>query len=105
MKIMSDAVFDALISRIHVLEASTTDLTAKIVDMKRDGFDRPRTQSVAHATETVDDRIMAAIRCRAGEGSSLERELMQYADALLLADTEIEDVADMILSGTTIGDD
>lgn len=113
MKILSDDVFSEmqvtlswLRTQSDIKDATILGLTTQIIELKRDGFDRPRIGSVAQPTEkVVDDRIMRAIRARAPEGSSLERELVQYADALLLSEVEIEDVADAIMAGSTLGDD
>lgn len=114
MKLMSDAVFAEMqqqVERIFTLynEAmrENSRLTDQIIELKRDGFARPAPAVVVEQKKAPDlhPSIMAAIRTMAPEGSRLEGELAQYAEAALLAEQEPEDIADMILAGSTLGDD
>ena len=114
MKFLSDAAFGEIQAQLTWLRATVDKqneqnlgLTQQIIELKRDGFARP-TPAMAvqqQATVALDDRIMAAIRAITPEGTSVERELIQFANAALLADDEIEDIADAILAGSNIGDD
>jgi hypothetical protein len=113
MKCLPDAAFAAMLSEIAYLRSSydrmveqNKDLTQQIIELKRDGFARP-TPHLAQQYEPpkMDDRIMAAIRSIAPEGSRLEGELVQYANAQLLLGNEIEDISDSILAGSSITED
>jgi hypothetical protein len=113
VKILSDAILTEmqehatfLRQQNEDLRAEITRLTNEIIELKRDGFARPQPHMAQQQTAPdVDPRILAAIRQMAPEGSRLESELVAFAQAQLLAENEIEDVADMILAGSTLGDD
>ena len=114
MKFLSDGVFAEMqahsLSMRLFIEAQGEQikyLTEQIIELKRDGFARPQPQMVQQhvAATAMHPSILAAIRAVAGEGTSLERELNDYATAALLAGDEAEDVADHILKGSPIGDD
>lgn len=106
MKFLSDAVFAEIKTELAWLRGMVSTQAKEIVELKRDGFARPQPALIEQQKATpLDDRIMAAIRAMAPEGSRLESELVQYANAALLADAEIEDIADSIMAGSTIGDD
>jgi len=77
-------------------------LTTQIVEMKKDGFQWTPPLTAVERGPQMDERIMAAIRSRAGEGSPLERELYEYAQSLLVMDGEIEDIVDQILAGAEV---
>lgn len=105
MILLSQAAFAEIREQLSWLRIQNDKLTEQIVEMKRDGFARPTPQMAHEIAAPMDDRIMAAIRSLAPEGSRLEGELMQFANAALLADEEIEDIADKILAGSPLGDD
>ena len=77
------------------------ELTNQILTMKREGFTWAPPLSAPHV-ERVDERIMAAIRSKAKEGSQLEKDLYDYAQSQLIMDVEIEDVVDAILAGREV---
>lgn len=100
MKFLPDAVWDGIQAELSWMREQNEKLTERLVELKRDGFARPTPSIAREAMEPeVDDRILAAIRARAPEGSKLERELITFANAQLLAEGEIEDIADTILAG------
>jgi hypothetical protein len=105
MILLSQAAFAEIREQLSWLRIQNDKLTEQIVEMKRDGFARATPQMAHEIAAPMDDRIMAAIRSIAPEGSRLEGELMQFANAALLADEEIEDIADRILAGSPLGDD
>lgn len=106
MKILSDDAFAELSTQLAWLREQHAHLTQQIIELKRDGFARPTPQlAQPYEHEKLDDRIMAAIRTMAPQGSHLERELMTFANAMLLAEEEVEDIADKILAGSSLGDD
>lgn len=113
MKIMSDAAFAEMQDQVASLRAWIEQSSAmqkylieQLLELKRDGFARPTAQiAQAYEPPKLDDRIMAAIRTHAAPGSHLERELVAFAEAALIAENEIEDVADRILAGSSLGDD
>ena len=83
------------------LEHRVESLTEQILSMKKENYswtppiERPN-------IPLVDERIMAAIRSRAPEGSKLERELYDFANGQLVMEREVEDVVDMILAGAQV---
>lgn len=110
---MSDGAFMEIQAQNAYLRQQNEDLskqiahlTEQIIELKRDGFARPTTQMVnTYTPPKLDDRILAAIRTVAAEGTPLERELAQFAEAQLLMDEEVEDIADRIMAGASLGDD
>jgi hypothetical protein len=112
MVILSRAAFEEISAQMASLRAmldqrdeTIRHLTDQLVDMKREGFVRREPATLSRVESELDPRIMGAIRTMAPEGSGLERQLMDFATASLLSENEIEDVADMILSGSNFGDD
>lgn len=105
MILLSQAAFAEIRDQLTWLRGQNAALTEQIVEMKRDGFARATPQMAHEIAAPMDDRIMSAIRSIAPEGSRLEGELVGFANAALLADEEIEDVADAILAGSPLGDD
>lgn len=92
-------------TQLEIANAEKTHLTQEIIELKRDGFARPQPQMVQeYKGSKMDDRILAAIRKVADEGSPLERELVTFAESQILAEEEIEDIADRIMAGASIGD-
>ena len=84
------------------LEKRVEALTDQVLSMKKDGYQWTPPVERPELTPLVDERIMAAIRSRAPEGSKLERELYEYANQQLILEYEIEDVVDQILAGAQV---
>lgn len=84
------------------LERRVEALTAQILQMKRDGYNYTAPPQMPEKTDTLDERVMAAIRSRVREGSREEVELIEYASGLLIMGGEIEDVVDHILAGAQV---
>jgi len=76
-------------------------LTNQMLTLKREGFTW-NPQPDVKREELMDDRVLAAIRSRAKEGSALESDLFAYAQAKLLMEAEVEDVVDEILAGREV---
>jgi len=102
-----DVVVDLLRStmdRLDAIQKSDRDrikeLTNQVLEMKRDGFQyQPLVDRREEALPNMDERILAAIRSRAGEGTKLENELADFAQSLSITGVETEDIVDRILSG------
>lgn len=83
------------------LQKTVERLTDQILAMKKEGFawtppfEQPKRPQ-------MDDRILAAIRARAKEGSPLEATLFEHAESRLTLNGEIEDIVDEILAGADI---
>ena len=106
MKLIHDEFWSDIQTEMAWLREQNAELTRQIIELKRDGFARPTPQlAQPYEHEQLDDRIMAAIRALAPKGSSLERELIAFANAALLAEMDVEEVSDRILAGSSLGDD
>jgi len=84
------------------LQRRVETLTTQILAMKKEGFQWTPPIAALQQGPQIDERILAAIRSRAKEGSSLERELYEYAQSLLVMDGEVEDIVDQILAGAQV---
>ena len=83
-------------------QARIEQLTRELLEMKREGFTWTPPQETRPREEVLDERVLAAIRSRAKEGSALESDLFTYAQSQLILGGEIEDVVDSILSGRQV---
>lgn len=84
------------------LQRRVETLTTQILAMKKDGYQwTPPVEAQAQGQQ-MDERIMAAIRSRAKPGSTMERDLYDYAQGLLVMDGEVEDIVDHILAGAEV---
>lgn len=105
----SDPLVEILKDQNERLKAETAwlhqrveTLTTQVLAMKREGFTWTPPAEPQQRGPQMDDRIMAAIRSRAKEGSTLERELYEYAQSLLILNGEVEDIVDQILAGARV---
>lgn len=97
----------ALLSRVAFLEgqaadahATVLDLTAKIVEMRRDGFNPPPEQPKYAPTEGgLPDEVLAAMEDRASPGSPGWDRLGTYARKLLRDGNAQDEVAKAVLEG------
>ena len=96
------ALLEMLKADLAWKQARIEQLTQQIVEMRREGFTWTPPQETPKRENDIDPRIMAAIRSRAKEGSSLEGDLFTYAESQLILGGEIEDVVDAILSGRQV---
>ncbi len=78
------------------------EMTDQVFEMKREGFQyQPQAVRREEFLPQFDDRVLAAIRSRAGEGTALAHELGDFAKSLEITGVETEDIVDRILSGGT----
>jgi len=84
------------------LQKRVETLTTQILTMKREGFQWTAPIERVEQGPQMDERILAAIRSRAKEGSTLERDLYEYAQSLLIMNGEVEDIVDQILEGAMV---
>ena len=82
------------------LRTRVHELTDQVLEMKREGFQyTPIAKRQEELLPEIDERILVAIRSRAGEGTKMERELFEFAATRSIMGDETEDIVDLIHSG------